>query len=102
MKKHSSPTVRISLSEQWTLAGRNSLLKPVSVGAFAPPNMIRRDREIELIDQIVLQQGAEKRRAAFAGDRRTSYSRRNCCSIAARSTERASLRCSVAFSRSAL
>jgi hypothetical protein len=31
--------VRISLNEQCTLAGRNFLLTPVNVGAFAPPNM---------------------------------------------------------------
>jgi len=31
--------VRIPVNEQCTLAGKNFLLKPVSVGAFAPPNM---------------------------------------------------------------
>src|SRR4029453_3960261 len=39
VRKHSSPTVRISINEQCTLAGRNCLLRPVRVGALPPPNM---------------------------------------------------------------
>jgi hypothetical protein len=38
-EKTFSPTVRMSINEQCTLAGRNSLLRPVSVGALAPPNI---------------------------------------------------------------
>ena len=38
VRKHSSPTTRISVNAHRTLSGKKLLLNPVSVGAFAPPN----------------------------------------------------------------
>jgi len=43
---------RMSVSEQRTLRGRNSLLSPVKVGAFAPPKRYGRNCQVELIDEI--------------------------------------------------
>ena len=59
----------MSVSEQRTLRGRKSLLRPVNVGASRAAEQVGRDGEIELIDQIFLEESAEKCRSSFAGNR---------------------------------